>query len=101
MSKFYEKASAVEAITFDELVAHGLASGTPHIHNGMPWSFEYKGRPVTHENDDCYLVIFLGETVRFERGEMLVTDAKGNTRPMSAHAFERDYAPIPFLALPV
>lgn len=59
-------------ITFDELVAHGVASGAPII-NGMPWSFDWQGQPVTHENDDCYLI----GSLRVERGDVLVADEKG------------------------
>jgi hypothetical protein len=43
------------AISFDGLVEHGKASGAP-LTNGMPWSFEWMGHPVTHESDRCYLV---------------------------------------------
>lgn len=61
--------------TFDELVRHGLAECLAEhrddsIVNGMPWSFTYKGMPVSHENDDCYIVA----GVRFERGQVLLTE---------------------------
>src|SRR5688572_10568559 len=53
--KYRKKPVIVEAITFEELVDYGKASGA-NIVNGMPWSFEYKGQPITHENDDCYII---------------------------------------------
>ena len=45
--KYRKKPVVIEAITFDELVEHGRQSGA--IVNGMPWSFEYNGHPITHE----------------------------------------------------
>lgn len=68
-----EELTEVSRITFDELIEHGKAAGVETI-NGMPWSFEYNGQPVTHETDNCYLV---GEH-RFERGEFLVTLSNGS-----------------------
>lgn len=56
MSKYRRGVMSVEAITFDKLVEYGLQNAGDHIHNRMPWSFEYKGRRITHEKDDWYLV---------------------------------------------
>jgi hypothetical protein len=55
------------SITFDDLVAHGIASGAT-LHNGMPWAFTYEGFPVTHETDDLYLITIHGQEFRLERG---------------------------------
>jgi hypothetical protein len=49
-----------KAFSFDDLVEYGKASGAPLV-NGMPWSFSFEGHPVTHENDQCYLVGTNGE----------------------------------------
>lgn len=57
-------------ITFDDLVEFGRQNGA-NIVNGMPWSFNYRGLPVTHENDDCYLITTPSGTLRIERGEVL------------------------------
>jgi len=59
-------------ITFDALVAHGLerckAEGREYnIVNGMPWSFDFHGIDVTHENDNCYLLNTTAGTVRVDR----------------------------------
>jgi hypothetical protein len=43
------------SMTFDEFVEYGKAH-TDNIVNGMPWSFEFYGCAVTHENDDLYLI---------------------------------------------
>lgn len=61
----------VEAITFDELVKHGLENGA-NVNNGMPWSWNYKGHPITHENDQCYLISPYDNN-RMTPNDMLVT----------------------------
>ncbi len=88
--KFRMKSSPppVEAITFDELVEHGKANGA-NIVNGMPWSFSYQGRPISHENDDCYLIpTSHGHTLRLSRGEILITAGNGElyTCPLDVFA---------------
>ena len=42
--------------SFDQFVQHGRESGG-NIVNNMPWSFTFRGRPVTHENDRCYMIM--------------------------------------------
>lgn len=51
----------IEIVTFEKLVEYGKNNGA-NIVNNMPWSFEYKGRPVTHENDEKYLVGVMSAT---------------------------------------
>ena len=68
MAKFKLKPMIVEAITFDDLIQYGLTQ-TDNIYNNMPWSFEYKGVPITHETDDCYII---GDCDRFTKNQMLV-----------------------------
>lgn len=66
-----------EVLTFEEFVDFGKASGA-HLTDGMPWSFSYKGYPVTHENDNLYLISQLGSPcLRFARGDFLVTGIDG------------------------
>jgi len=89
--KFRKKPVVIEAITFDELVAHGREHCGPHAHNGMPWSFEYKGQPITHENDDCYLIPTLEGSMKFTRGDMLITGVKGEIYPCKADIFAATY----------
>jgi hypothetical protein len=85
-----KKPVVIEAITFDDLVAHGIASGAP-LHNGMPWSFTYKGQPITHENDDCYLIPTLEGTMKMGRQDMLITGVKGELYPCKLDIFEATY----------
>jgi hypothetical protein len=93
MAKFRKKPIVIEAITFDELVEYGKTNGA-NVVNGMPWSFEYNGHPVTHENDDCYLIPTLEGTMRFERGDMLITGIKGEIYPCKLDIFEKTYEPV-------
>jgi len=65
-----------EAITLDELIEHGKSHGA-NIVNGMPWSFEYKGHPVSHENDDCYIIGLPNGSLRLNRGDLLIMNDKG------------------------
>jgi hypothetical protein len=90
--KYRKKPVVIEAITFDELVAHGVASGA-NVVGGMPWSFAYQGQPITHETDDCYLIPTLEGTMRFERGDMLITGVAGEIYPCKAAIFAATYEP--------
>lgn len=100
MAFYRKKPVVIEAITFDELVAYGRGTGAP-IHNGMPWSFQYQGQAITHENDDCYLIPTLEGTMRFERGEMLITGVNGEIYPCKADIFEKTYEPVSIGKRPV
>ena len=91
--RYRKKAVEIEAITFDELVEYGKANGA-NIVDGMPWSFDYQGQPITHENDDCYLIPTLEGTMRFNRGEMLITGVKGEIYPCKPDIFEATYEPV-------
>ena len=88
--KFRKKPVVIEAITFDELVEHGRASGASII-NGMPWSFDYAGWPITHEDDNCYLIPTLEGTMKFGRGDMLITGVKGEVYPCKMDVFCATY----------
>lgn len=90
--KFRKKPVVIEAITFDELVAHGLTV-CQNTHNGMPWSFEYNGHHITHENDDCYIVPTLEGDMKFGRGDMLITGVAGEIYPCKRDIFDATYEP--------
>ncbi len=80
--RLHEK-KPLPAISFDELVQHGIAQckaegRESNIINGMPWSFQYKGLGVTHENDRCYLICQGAKTYKFQPGEQLVVNHSGD-----------------------
>lgn len=91
--KFRKKPVVIEAIIFDELVEYGKKNGASIV-NGMPWSFNYKEHPITHENDNCYLIQTLEGTMRFERGDMLITGVKGEIYPCRRDIFEATYEAV-------
>ena len=91
--KYRKKPVVVEAITFDELVAYGLAN-TSNVVNGMPWSFDYCGHPITHENDDCYLIPTLEGTMKMHRGDVLITGVKGEVYPCRSDIFAATYEAV-------
>jgi hypothetical protein len=93
MAKYRKKPVVIEAITFDELVSYGKMS-VSHLNNGMPWSFTYGGHPITHENDDCYLIPTLEGTMKFNRGDMLITGVNGEIYPCKPDIFEKTYEAV-------
>lgn len=92
--KFRKKPVVIEAITFDELVAHGISECEKAGHvltNGMPWSFTYAGHAITHENDDCYLIPTLEGTMKMGRTDMLITGVAGEIYPCKREIFDATY----------
>lgn len=92
MAKYRKKPVVIEAITFDELVNYGKANGG-NIVNGMPWSFHYNGHPITHENDECYLIPTLEGTMQMTPSDMLVTGVNGEIYPCKKEIFDKTYEP--------
>lgn len=92
MAKFRKKPVVIEAITFAELVEHGKCSGATMV-NGMPWSFDYQGQPITHENDECYLIPTLEGTMKFTPEDMLITGVSREIYPCKKAIFEATYDP--------
>jgi hypothetical protein len=91
--KYRKKPVEIEAITFDELVQHGIDSQA-HCIRGMPWSFQYAGHPITNENDDCYLIPTLEGTMKMGRTDMLITGVAGEIYPCKLEIFEKTYTPV-------
>lgn len=92
MTQYRKKPVVITAITFDQLVAHGLTQ-TRAVANGLPWAFEYGGHPITHENDDCYLIPTLEGTMKMGRDDMLITGVKGEIYPCKRDIFDATYEP--------
>jgi len=90
MAQYRKKPVVIEAITFDELVKHGLENGA-NVNNGMPWSWNYKGHPITHENDETYLIPTLEGTMVFTKNDMLITGVNGEIYPCKIDIFEKTY----------
>ena len=90
MAKYRKKPVIIEAITFKEFVEHGRNNGA-NIVNGMPWSFDYNGHLVTHENDERYLIPTLEGTHSFTPQDMLITGVSGEIYPCKIDIFEMTY----------
>lgn len=88
--KYRKKPVVIEAITFEEFIEYGKAH-TDNIVNGMPWSFEYNGWAVTHENDECYIIHTLEGEYEFTPNDMLITGVKGEIYPCKKDIFEATY----------
>ena len=91
--RYRKKPVIIEAITFEEFIEYGKTYGG-NIVDGMPWSFEYKGWPVTHENDECYMIPTLEGNYEFTPNDMLITGVKGEIYPCKKDIFEATYEPV-------
>lgn len=87
--KYRKKPVVIEAVTFDEFVEYGR-SVTNEV-DGMPWSFNYNGHPVTHETDTCYLIPTLEGIHQFTPNDMLITGVNGEIYPCKIDIFEKTY----------
>lgn len=94
MPLYQKKPVQVEAITFEALVEHGLQQGGNPV-DKMPWHFTYKGHVITHENDNCYLIPTLEGTMKFNRGDRLITGVNGEIYPCKFDIFEKTYSRVP------
>lgn len=88
MRKARKKPVEVEFITFDEFVEYGKNQPDANIVNEVPWSFNYKGFSITHENDKCYLIPTLEGTYTFTPQNVLITGIKGEIYPCKIDIFE-------------
>ncbi|KKM84395.1 hypothetical protein LCGC14_1299560 [marine sediment metagenome] len=94
MAKFRKNPVVVEAITFDELVSYGRTQTHDVVHGGMPWSFSYEGQPITHENDNCYIIPTYEGPVFFTRDDMLITGVDCEIHVCNLDIFEKTYEPV-------
>jgi len=99
MSKYKKNPPVVDAITFDDLVTHGRTQTEDT--NGMPWSFDYAGHPITHENDQCYLIpCTAGGSQRsvfnqqLTPSDMLITDTRGGIWVLDIDELHDTYTPL-------
>lgn len=74
-----------DVITFDDFIEYGKQNNG-NIVNGMPWAFNYNGHPITHENDECYLIPTSNGVMRFTPNDVLVTKSNGDIYPCSKKA---------------
>lgn len=90
MTKYKEKPAIVNAITWKEFIAYGKEHDPTLAHN-FPWSFEYQGYPVTHENDECYLITTDSHIMYMTPEHMLITDIYGAIQVFQTSIFNQMY----------
>jgi hypothetical protein len=88
--KATKKAIEIEYITFEDFVKYGVDHGA-NIVKGMPWSFDYQGHPITHENDKCYLIPTEEGSMKFTPKDVLITGVDGEIYPCKKSIFEKTY----------
>ena len=93
MAKFRKKPIVIEAITFSDLIEYGKNNGA-NIVNGYPWSFDYKGHPISHENDECYIIPTLEGNLHMTPKDVLITGVQGEIYPCKVDIFEATYEPV-------
>ena len=92
MAKFKSIPHFVEAITFKQFVKFAKEN-SDHPH----WSFIYNGQPITHENDECYLIPNLCGNYpvsEFTPNDMLVTDRKRQLKVYTIENFKKEYEEV-------
>lgn len=107
MGKAIKKPVEIEFVTFDEFIEYGHkfieenpTEGNYGFHDngnarcGLPWHFKYQGHPVTHENDECYLIPTLEGTHNFTPKDVLITGVKGEIYPCKIDIFKETYEVI-------
>lgn len=96
--KFIKRPPEYEMITFEDFVAYGKEHAEGAIINGMPWSFKYKGTPVTHETDTLYLISEPQEfdTLKFTPNDVLVSDENGVLSVYRKSTFVKKFGPTMF-----
>lgn len=93
MAKYRKKPVVIEAITFEEFVEYGKKHAA-NLVNGEPWSFNYKGHPITQENSGCYLIPTLEGIYNFTPQDMLITGIEGEIYPCKIDIFEATYEKV-------
>lgn len=84
-----EKLIVSDAITFDQFVEYGR-NHCKNLVFGQPWSFDYKGIPVTQENEYDYIITTPCEQLRFTPDYLLVTFENGKLGMVKIESFS-DY----------
>lgn len=98
-TQYRKKPAIFIAITFEQLVQHGIAQcinegRDSSIINGRPWSFSYKGYPISHESDDCYVIPTRVGGSLMGPDDLLVIDEKGGIEVCKRGEFEAAHEPV-------
>jgi len=89
--KATKKPVEIDFFTFEEFCEEGRRLKPNDIKDGFTWSFEFLGHPVTHENDECYLIPTLEGTYNFTPNDVLIVGVKGEIYPCKKIIFDLTY----------
>ena len=91
MNKARKKPVEIEFITFDEFIEFGKNQPNANVVDGIPCNFYYKGFPISHENNECYLIPTLEGIHHFTPKDVLITGVKGEIYPCKIDIFKETY----------
>ena len=92
--KYRKKPVVVEAMAFEEFIQYGLNQPECHVVDGKPWSFKINGRPVTHENNECYIITTLEGSHNMTPKDMLIIGVQGEAYPCKIDIFNETYEKV-------
>ena len=87
MNNQYFKVTEAEAYTLDEIIQFGLRHSA-NIVDGMPRSFDFLGFPISHENDNLYIV---GNGLHISHKEVLAIHKDKHLEIIPMTRFVREY----------
>lgn len=88
--RYRKKPIIIEGYSFEEFVEYGKKTSI-NIVDGMPWSFEFLGHPVTHENNKCYIIPTLEGDHKFTPNDVLLVGIDGEIYPCKKTILEKTY----------
>lgn len=96
--KATKKQITIDFYTFEEFIEIGRnTEGVGIGPDGLPWSFNFKGHPITNENATCYLIPTMEGTMQFTPNDVLIVGVKGEIYPCKKDIFEMSYDVTPVL----
>ena len=93
--KATKKPVTIDFYTWDEVVKMGIEANPDSVHgegeNARAWNFMFHDKPLTHENDSCYLIPTLEGTHNSTPDDVLIVGVKGEVYPCKKDIVEMTY----------
>lgn len=86
--KYSTISTEARIFTFEEFIEFGKYNGG-NIVDGLPWSFKFYGNPVTHENNNCYLISNPNNYYKFTTDDVLLIFNNGEVLPCNKDLFKK------------
>lgn len=87
------KPSKTKFITFENFVKYGVDVAEKEnieLIDGHNWSFNFEGHPITHENNECYIILTKTGTANFTPKDVLMI-REDEIYPCPLDVFEEKY----------